>query len=479
MYPRVAQFKTIQDFAARLAELGLSLPIDERVLSAEEGSPLARPLEVGGFRVGNRWAVQPMEGWDGLRDGSPGPLTLRRWRHFGESGAKLIWGGEAAAVVPEGRANPNQLIASPQHRAGLAELLTELRAAHRARYGTCDDLLVGLQLTHSGRYAQPDPDGPRPRIAYHHPLLDARKGIRADDDSVLLTDDDLERLIENYVVAAGVAREAGFAFVDIKACHGYLIHELLGARARPGRFGGDLAGRTLFLRSIVERVRSTYPDLMVGVRMSVFDTLPFATNDDGDGASPVAAALPYQHGFGVDPADPARIDLTEPIAVLRQLRGLGVALVNVSGGSPYYNPHVLRPAAFPPCDGYPPPEDPLIGVARHIEVTRQCKAALGELPVVGSGYTYLQEFLPHVAQAVLARGWVDFVGLGRMILSYPHFADDVLRGRPLARKQLCRTFSDCTTGPRSGVESGCYPLDPFYKGLPQAAVVKQCKLEQS
>jgi hypothetical protein len=55
------------------------------------------------------------------------------------------------------------------------------------------------------------------------------------------------------------------------------------------------------------------------------------------------------------------------------------------------------------------------------------------------------------------------VGLGRMVLAYPDLARDVLEGRPLDRKRFCRTFSDCTTGPRKGLPSGCYPLDAHYK----------------
>ena len=86
---------------------------------------------------------------------------------------------------------------------------------------------------------------------------------------------------------------------------------------------------------------------------------------------------------------------------------------------------------------------------------------------MSSGYSYLQEFLPHVAQACVREGWFDAVGLGRMVLSYPELPADVLAGRPLARKQICRTFSDCTTAPRNGLVSGCYPLDPFYRERPE------------
>jgi NADPH2 dehydrogenase len=160
------------------------------------------------------------------------------------------------------------------------------------------------------------------------------------------------------------------------------------------------------------------------------------------------------------------------------LAALDIHLLCVTGGSPYYTPHIQRPALFPPSDGYQPPEDPLVGVARQIEVAAALRAGRAGMCVVGSGYSYLQEWLPNVAQAVVRTGRADFVGLGRMILPYPDMVADVLEGRPLQRKRLCRTFSDCTTAPRSGLVSGCYPLDEFYKCRPEAAQLEAAKKER-
>ena len=475
MFPKLAQFKSVAALRARLAELSLELPLDERILTAAEGSPLADPAVIGGQRVGNRWCIQPMEGWDANRDGSPSPHTLRRWRNFGLSGARLIWGGEAAAVEPAGRANPRQTLATLENRAGLIQMLAELQRAHRERFGATDDLLVGLQLTHSGRFCRPNDEQLEPRIAYHHPLLDEKFGIDPGDGSVVITDDEIERLIDRYVIAAGAARDAGFRFVDVKACHGYLLHEFLSARRRPGRFGGDYEGRSRLLRTTIERIRGEYPDLFVAVRLSVFDTVPYMTCRDLGQPMSYENLLPYDCGFGVEERDPLSIDLEEPLRLLGDLKSLGVAAMNISCGSPYYSPHIQRPAIFPPSDGYLPPEDPLVGVVRQIHVTRQCKEVLGDLPVVGSGYSYLQDYLPHAAQAVVRLGWTDFVGLGRMVLSYPELPADVLSSGRLARKRVCRTFSDCTTAPRHGLISGCYPLDAYYKDLPEAAELAAVK----
>jgi 2,4-dienoyl-CoA reductase-like NADH-dependent reductase (Old Yellow Enzyme family) len=472
-FPRVATLKTATDFLERQIALGIELPYDERVLTGPE-APLAQPYRRARGTVGNRFCILPMEGWDGTEDGRPTDLTRRRWRNFGRSGAKLIWGGEAVAVRHDGRANPNQLILTEETVGDLAALRELVQTTHRERFGTAEDLLIGLQLTHSGRFAQPsDPHRPEPRILYRHPVLDARNGI--DDDQAILSDDDIAELVDDFVAAARLAHRAGFAFVDLKHCHGYLGHEFLSAVDRPGRYGGSLENRTRFLRDIVSGIRALCPSLEIGVRLSVFDFIPFQPGPDGVGV-PVQAGESYRHAFGGDGTG-VGINLDEPSALLDLLERLQIELVCMTAGSPYYNPHVQRPAAFPPSDGYDPPEDPLVGVARQIAATAELKARHPRLTVVGSGYSYLQEWLANVAQRVMRDGGADFIGLGRMVLAYPEFAADVLAGRLPERKRLCRTFSDCTTAPRNGLPSGCFPLDPFYKTSAEQSRLARIKEE--
>jgi NADPH2 dehydrogenase len=452
---KMTRLGTREKLETRLAELGVSLPIDDAIVA---DGPLAQPFEVAGRRVANRFTVLPMEGWDGTAEGRPTDLVERRWRRFGESGAGLIWGGEAYAVRPDGRANPQQLSANPETEADLVRLRASLYAGAESHpYGRP---VAGLQLTHSGRFARPD-GTPQPRIAFRHPVLDARVGIV--NDAPIVTDAELDDLIGDYVAVARAAERAGFEFVDVKACHGYLGHELLSGRERPGRYGGDLAGRARFLLDSIEAIRAAAPTLAIGVRLSVFDFHPFRPGKDGHGEPESAAHTP----FGGDAAG-LGLDLDEIHALLDLLSEAGVTLVCTTAGSPYYNPHIQRPAFYPPSDGYRPPEDPLVGVVRQVEATARLRARHPGLRFVGSAYTYLQEWLPHVAQALVRERRVDSIGLGRMVLSYPTLPADVLAGRGLERSLVCRTYSDCTTAPRNGLVSGCYPIDPFYKRRPEA-----------
>ncbi len=478
---RLGAVKSLEDFHAVCTTLGIELPAEALGTGP---SPLAEPADVviNGKRPGNRIVIHPMEGWDGTTTGGVTDEMRRRWRRFGESGAKMICGAEAMAVRPDGRANPNQIIITAENKAGLAELVGILKSAHTERYGSVDDLVIGFQLTHSGRFCRPHSKQWESRVAFRHPILDRKFNVT--DDAQVFTDAEVEELIACYVRAARIAWEVGADFVDLKHCHGYLLHEFLGAHTRPGKFGGSFENRTRVLREIVAGIRADGNPIEFGVRLSLFDKVPHrpdpARSQPGKLGPGIpedfSACLPYRYGFGVNQNDPTEIDLAETHAFVALCGELGIKVLNTTAGSPYYTPHIQRPAAFPPSDGYQPAYDPLIDVARQIHAVREVKARAPQgLYVIGSGYTYLQEFLPQVATAVLRRGWADAIGLGRAVLSYPAMLADAIAGRPLEKKTICRTFSDCTTAPRNGLVSGCYPLDEFYKQRPEFAQLKEIK----
>jgi 2,4-dienoyl-CoA reductase-like NADH-dependent reductase (Old Yellow Enzyme family) len=455
---RYFKYKTREALLADARRLGLEIHL------SADAAPLFGPIEVAGRRVGNRLAIQPMEGCDADPDGTPGALTFRRYRRFGAGGAKLIW-GEACAVVPEGRANPRQLLISPANAEALLRLLNMTRDAHRQANGRDDDLLVGLQLTHSGRYSFE-----RPILARHDPLLDPRTivdkstGASAGPRTPLISDVELDRLQDHYVEAAALAYDVGFDFVDIKQCHGYLLNELLAAQERPGKYGGPYENRTRFIREIVGRIRAESPGRMIATRLSVFDGIPYMKGPTGGGV-PCPFTLPLRPRWGTNSDDPERPLLDEPLKLIGELRSLGVSLVNVSMGNPYASPHLVRPFEYRPPDGYETPEHPLVSVDRHFRLTARVQGAIPALPVIGSGYSWLQAFAFEAGVANILLSRTTFVGIGRGALAQPDFGRRLANGEPLDHKHLCRTFSYCTALMRSKhnalgqFPTGCPPFD--------------------
>lgn len=470
-YPRVAQLKTAEKLREHLANEKIDLGFDENLIIGKS-SPFTKAHQLrSGNKIGNAFCILPMEGWDGTTDGKPTELTKRRWKNFAISGAKLLWGCEAVAVQPAGRANPNQLMMNEKNLKDFEELYQLVEREHEAAFGDSSDLLTGLQLTHSGRFCKPNSKTKmEPKILYFHPVLNKKFGLA--EDYPLMTDGEISELIDDYVIAAVRAQKAGYKFVDIKHCHGYLGHEFLSAYDREGKFGKSLENRTRFIREIVAGIRAEAPGLDIGVRMSIFDWMPFKQGPEGTGIPAMEGS--YKYAFGGDATGQGE-DLNESFEFLRELEKLDIELLCTTAGSPYYNPHIQRPALFPPSDGYMPPEDPLHGVARQIAAVSEVKKAFPGMYVVGSGYSYLQEWLPNVAQNVLTSGKADSIGLGRMVLSYPELPADVLKGTPMKRAKICRTFSDCTTAPRNGMISGCFPLDPFYKKMEIHETLKTIK----
>ena len=469
MAKRYFNYRTLGDLRRDAERLGIDLPLLED--RGEIRHWLSRPVEILGregrsWRIGNSLAIHPMEGCDGELDGRPGELTFRRYRRFGAGGAKLVW-FEASAVVPEGRANARQLWIHAGSAKALAELLEECRRAHEREFGSREGLVAVLQLTHSGRYSHP-----KPLIAYHHPILDqypyaslATAPPRTAPCDVA-TDEYLAALEDRFVEAAVLAREIGFDGIDLKMVHGYLLVELLSARSRPGPYGGPLENRARFALNVLTRIRQRVgEDFLLAVRLGVYDGVPYAVATGNVQGVPRPRPEPYPWGFGVNPASPLEPDLEEPLRLVGWLKEAGARLLNLSLGNPYVNPHLGRPYEKPNEGLYEPPEHPLLGVARHFRATAQIQQAYPDLPVVGTGYSWLQHFLLNAAAANLKLGRARLVGVGRGALAYPDFARDALDKGQLDPLRTCKTLSFCTylmrlkNHPLGQFPTGCPPFD--------------------
>jgi len=460
-------FSSREALRREIDRLHLDIPLEAEILKS------LKPGRIGHRTVANRYVLHPMEGCDGTLDGKPDEITYHRWGRFARGGAKILW-GEACAVVPEGRANTRQLLFSKENLPGLKKLIAFAREEHRKSCGNADDFLIGLQLTHSGRFSFPAPS-----VLTRDPVIDPftrfgkeRHPMAADHP--VLTDEQLDRLQDAYVAAAKLSKEAGCDFIDLKQCHRYLLSEMLGAKTRPGKYGGPLENRIRFVCDSFRRIRAEVgKDMILATRMNIFDAVPYRQNAATKVGEPVEFPRPYLNAFGVNPNNPLEPDLREPIEAIRRMRDAGLQFLNISAGCPYYNPHVLRPADTPPPDGYEMPESGLIGVDRHFRMAEEIQRAFPDFPMVGTGYSYLRHFAAEAGEANLRAGRISFVGIGRGAIAYPDWVKDLQATGSLEKLKACITVSYCTTLMRTKSNelgqyaAGCVPRDPVYGKLLQ------------
>lgn len=418
-------YRTLDELRETARRLGAFVPLREDV------SPLFQPLMMDKKRAENRIAFQPMEGTDGTEAGAPGELTIRRYHRFAKAGPGLIW-FEAVATVPEGRASAHQLRITKENVGEFHRLVDEIREISLRENGYVP--LMVMQATNSGRYAKPH-GVPEPLIAYRcPPLEDTPLG-----DDRILTDDALKRYEEAFAPAAKLAHEAGFDGMDIKCCHRYLACELLSAYTRPGPYGGSYENRTRFLKNAYRAAQAEAgEDFFLTSRLNVYD------------------GFPYPYGFGVHEGS-MEVDLTEPIRLIRELRSeFHIPLVNVTMGNPYKNPHVNRPYDH---GNYVPDEHPLEGVSRMMKGLRDIQHALSEVPVVGSAFSYLRQYSPNLAAAMVGEGHAAMAGFGRMAFAYPDFVRDVRTQGCLDERKACVTCGGCAALLRAGRPAGCIVRD--------------------
>ena len=448
-------FPNLDELRNKIAELDCHIELREELLA------LANPVPVGCKVTPNSIAILPMEGCDCDSDGTPTDLTRRRYLRFARGGAGLLW-WEACTVVPEGRANPFHMMLTAENAEAFTALVREIKRECAKQHAGAEQPLHILQLTHAGRYSRPEGHKMTPIISHHDPILDSRIGI--DESYPLVTDTYLDDLPRQYVKAALLAQECGFDGVDIKACHRYLIGELLASHHRRGKYGGSFENRSRLLLNIVKEVKKAVSkDFILAVRLNVYD------------------AHPYPFGFGVKPQEGStEFDFNEPLLLAKQLVDCGVQLIGTSAGNPYsVNPYVPRPFDTPALGAPTPPEHPLKGVERLFELTHKIQRAVGDIPVVGSGYSWLREFAPLAGAANLALDKCSFVGLGRLAFAYPDAPKEMLSSK-MNPEKVCVTCSKCTQIMRDHGQTGCVIRDhtvyaPLFKEAREAALRREEK----
>ena len=439
-------FKSLEEIKSKVNELGVEVNFDD------DFSPLWEPKKIGKKTAPNSFAVLPMEGCDSNTDGSPSELVYARYKKLAAGGYGLIW-WEANAVVEEGKANELQMMLTASNRFKFKALLDEV---NKIAYDTWGHKPIHiLQLTHSGRYSRPEGHISRPLVPQHDPELD--KG-----NEIIVSDEYLDGLTYRYVESAKLAKEVGFDGVDIKACHRYLVSELLASHTREGKYGGSFENRSRFLLQTIKAVKKELgDDFIVASRFNVYD------------------AHPYPYGFGVDKDDMWKFDESEPVALVKAMVEAGVELLSNSGGNPYYiYPQVTRPFDMSSYGIPTPDEHPLESIERLHYLTSVVQKAAGDVPVVGNGYSWLRQFIPYVGSANLKAHKCSLVGFGRSSFAYPDAPKDLKEKGQMDPNKTCIACSKCTQIMRDHGTTGCVIRNaqvyaPLFKKFNDEAVVRE------
>lgn len=420
-------YKSLEEIKAKAEELGVLLPF------ARDTHVLTQEVSFGNVTLKNRMGIAPMEGADALPDGSPSELTLRRYVREAEGGSGMIW-FEAISIVPEGRSSAHQLMLTRENLDNYKKFTAAIKEAGRKANGFAPYLI--MQANHSGRYSNPQ-GKPAPLIAYRHPEYEK---LRAADDSCIVTDDYLKGLEEKFGEAALLAKEAGFDAVDIKACHGYLLMELLSAYQRPGLYGGSFENRTRLLRNGIAAAKVHEDEqFLVTARIGIYD------------------GFAYPYGFGVKEGEGLEPDMEEPIRLVRTLHETyGLPMVNLTMGNPYVSTHVTRPF-----DGgkYIPDEHPLYGVARIIQGIGEVKKAVPDMFISASGPSYLRQYSDLYAAGAVEEGLCDNILFGRMSFANPAFPKQIMENGRIDSKMICVACGKCGDLIRAGKPTGCIVRD--------------------
>ena len=334
---------------------------------------------------------------------------------------------ESLTISPRSRARKNQLEITERNVESLTRLVAEMKKIN-------NQSLIIFQINHSGNVS----NGSFSEVVSYYPTRNPQVTI--------LTDDDVEEIKGWFVQAALIAYRAGADGIDFKNCHGYFCAQLLRpANTKNGRFGGGFENRTRFFRETAEEIKKAVNDdaFILGVRFSMYEGII--------------------GGFGSPGPEAVSEDLTEPLAFARLIEETGFHFINVSSGIPAFTGEITRPTK-----NYP------LGVYRQFGWTEAVKKQTS-IPLIGSAYSYLRngknnlpgdepkkKSLLYWAAKNISDGQTDMVGVGRLSLADPLFAQKVVNGET-ADINYCIACGGCSILLKSQARVGCTVHDPFYK----------------
>lgn len=437
-----SKMKDAEQFAREMHAAGLPFPV------SSDMSILGEPVRLGAKTIPNRICLQPLEGFDGTKEGAPSDLIFRRYDRYARGGAGLIW-YESITVADDGRCNPLQMIIKKSTIKEIRRLVEETdRTAYEA-FGRKPYNV--LQLTHSGRRSVDANWKSTPLAVVANPYIDHHNSIDGQSGKITIaTDEKIEQIIREFIEAAVLSVEAGFDSVDIKVCHEYILRELLAAFNRPGKFGGSFENRTRALFDIIDGVRARVGDAIdICVRLNAYD------------------CIPYPHGWGMVKEEGVMApDVSEPIRLCRMLVERDVKLINLSTMMPRYQPYGRGYLAELEEDAE---IQPYKGTYELLKATRQIKEAVPEGIFVCTGLTWLEQFGGNVGAGGVRDGWFDIAGFGRQAFAYPDFARDIMIRNVMERAKCCMTCDKCYDLIQKGhTVTGCVMRDqevylPLYR----------------
>ncbi len=389
---------------------------------------LFTPIKVGSHEVENRIVINSMECCDADLEGNPSELTYERYEKLFKGNAGIIF-LEAITITYESIARIHQLSILPQNKKQLEKFVSKMKQINSKP-------LFIFQLTHSGELSNPKFS----KQVTVKPL----PGYGGE----LLSEDDIEHFINQFVEASKIAYEIGADGVDLKLCHGYLGSQLLRPwNDRNWKYGGSWENRSRFAFELIERVVKAIndPKFLIGSKISMWEGFP--------------------GGFGTSGPRSGYLDMTEPIALAKGLEERGAKFIMQSAGSPSLTLALTQPDKRIPDYVY-----------LHHYFSKILKDNLKpETIVIGSAYSIFsngknnlralnpeEKTFLYWGDKNIREGIVDMVALGRQSLADPLIVAKLIAGKE-NEVNWCTACDSCIEFLIRQSPVGCAIYNKFYR----------------